>query len=148
MTYTNAPCGRDMRYAVCGMRYAATNGYSGNQQKGFHNVQMRLWFVVRIRTRQTESVVVAIQNVSAHISDRKFQEVTSLQTCFPIFHKWRTVLAGRQQHSTFVVKYHRNCQHFRQPADMCMNCAIYDTSMTFGSNVDHINTNLSGYRDI
>ena len=47
-------------------------------------------FVVPIRMRQTESVHVAIQNVSALDSDREFQGVTSLQTCFPNFNKWRT----------------------------------------------------------
>ena len=49
---------------------------------------------VRMRTRQTESVHVAIQNVSTHESDKIFQGVTSLQTCFPNFQKWRTVLVG------------------------------------------------------
>ena len=40
-------------------------------------------FMVRIRMRQTEYVNGRIQNVSAHESDKKFQGVTSLQTCFP-----------------------------------------------------------------
>ena len=52
-------------------------------------VRMRLRFVVRIRTKQTESVHVTIQNVSAHESDKKFQGVTSLHMCFPNFLKWR-----------------------------------------------------------
>ena len=33
-------------------------------------VQMRMRFVVRVRMRQTKSVQVAIQNVSAHESDK------------------------------------------------------------------------------
>ena len=45
--------------------------------------------------RLTESVNVAIQNVSAHESDKKFQGVTSLQTCFPNFHKWRKGTSGK-----------------------------------------------------
>ena len=39
--------------------------------------------------QQTESVHVAVQNVSAHESDKKIQGVTSLQTCFPNFQKWQ-----------------------------------------------------------
>ena len=50
-------------------------------------VQMRIRFVERIQMRQTESVQGAIQNVSAHESDKKFQGVTALQTCFPNFQK-------------------------------------------------------------
>ena len=46
--------------------------------------QMRLRFMVRIRMRQSESVQVAIQNVSAHESVEPFQGVTSLQF-FPTF---------------------------------------------------------------
>ena len=38
--------------------------------------------------QQTESINVAIQNVSAHESDKKFQGVTSLQTCVSNFHKF------------------------------------------------------------
>ena len=52
---------------------------------------VEMWFVVQIRMWQTESVhvVPVILNVSAHESDKKFQGVTSLQTCFPNFKKWR-----------------------------------------------------------
>ena len=31
---------------------------------------------------------------------------------------------------------------------MCMNCAFYDTSMTFGTNVEHMITNIFGSRAI
>ncbi len=34
------------------------------------------------------------------------------------------------------------------PNDMCMNCAFYDKSMTFGTKVEHINITLFGYRAI
>ena len=37
---------------------------------------------VRIRMRQNKPVHVAIRNVSAHESDKKFRGVTSLQTYF------------------------------------------------------------------
>ena len=50
---------------------------------------------MRIRMRQTESVHVAIQNVSAHESDAKFQGVTSLQMCFLYFQKWRNGVSGK-----------------------------------------------------
>ena len=56
---------------------------------------MRMRFVVRIRMRQTESVHVAIQNVSAHESDKNVQGVTSLQMCFPNFKKWRKCISGK-----------------------------------------------------
>ena len=57
------------RHAVCGNRWV-----QWERIKVILYVQMR--FVVRIRTRQTESVDVAIQNVFAHESDRTFQGVT------------------------------------------------------------------------
>ena len=56
-------------------------------------VWMRFRFVVRIRMRQTESVYVVIQNVSAHESDREFSGVALLQVCFPNYQKWGKVLA-------------------------------------------------------
>ena len=81
-----AVCG--MRYAVCGMRYAVCGmrkAVCGNKWLQWERIgvspYVRLRFVVRMR--QTESVHVAIHNVSAHESDRKFQGVTSLQTGFP-----------------------------------------------------------------
>ena len=49
-----------------------------------------------VRMWETESVHVAIQNVSAHESDRKFQGVNSLQTCFPKLSRMADgILAGR-----------------------------------------------------
>ena len=45
-------------------------------------VRMRFRFVVPIRMRQTESVYVVIQNVSAHESDRKFQELRHYRFVF------------------------------------------------------------------
>ena len=47
--------------------------------------------------RQTESVNVAIHNVFAHESDRTFQEVTSLQTCFPNFVNGEKVLRYQRE---------------------------------------------------
>ena len=44
--------------------------------------------------RQTESGHVAIEHVSAHESDKKFQGLTLLQTCFPNVQKWRTYKTG------------------------------------------------------
>ena len=64
-------------YAKCGNKWL--------QAGVIPNVRMRLWFMVQIRMRQTESVHTAIQNVSAHKSDRKFPGVTSLQTFFQNF---------------------------------------------------------------
>ena len=56
--------------------------------------------------RQTESVHVAIQNVSAHESDKKSQ--TSLQTCFPNFQKWRKGTSGKVV--VFRI-YHQGLKH-------------------------------------
>ena len=71
-----------MRYAQCSTRYAVcgNNRLQLERIGVIPQVRMRLRFVMR----QTESVHVAIENVSAHLeSDRKFQGMTSLQTCFP-----------------------------------------------------------------
>jgi len=53
---------------------------------------MQMRFAMRIRMQQTEFFHVATQSVSAHESDNKFQGVTSLQTCFPNFLKWRKLI--------------------------------------------------------
>ena len=45
--------------------------------------------------RKTESIHVAILNVSAHESDKKFQGVTSLQSCFHNFMKWPKGTSGK-----------------------------------------------------
>ena len=63
-------------------------------------------FVVRMR--KTESVRVAIQNVSAHQSDRKFQGVRHYRRVFPTFHKWRTSGVARGQRGFDIVIEDRN----------------------------------------
>ena len=73
-------CVMRTRHAVCGNKWLHCESIGV-----ISYVRMRIWFVVRIRMRQTESVHVAIQNVSAHESDKKFQQVTSLsRRVFPI----------------------------------------------------------------
>ena len=80
-----------MPYAVCRMPHAACRMRqqmaTGNWERigVIPYVRMRLRFVARIPMRLPGSVDVAIQNASAHETGRKFQGVTSLQTCSPTF---------------------------------------------------------------
>ena len=78
------------RRAVCGNKWLQCE-----RTGGLSYVQMRVRFVKLTRMPQTESAHVAIQNVSAHESDKKFQGVTSLQTYFPNFKNGGKILAGR-----------------------------------------------------
>ena len=71
------------------------NKWQQRESIGVIILRMRMRFVVRIRMWQTESVHVAIQNVSAHESDKKFQGVTSSQTCFLNFPKMAERFSGK-----------------------------------------------------
>ena len=47
-----------------------------------------------------------------------------------------------------ILTFHNQSTHTGSPADMCMNCAFYDTNMKFGTNVEHIITKIFRYRAI
>ena len=76
------------RHAVCGMRQQMATTWT-------HMSDFICASADAVCGADTESVHVAIQNAPAHESDKKFQGVTSLQTCFPNFQKWRKAFSGK-----------------------------------------------------
>ena len=70
-------------------------------------VRTRFRFMVQIRMRQTESVHVAIQNASAHESDRKFQ--------LPQWRKgisWKAIVLLSHRILTHVEKFYSGGSYF------------------------------------